>query len=152
MTFETKKKIKKEQNRIFIARDFESIRSELLTNARIYFPDKIQDFSEASVGGMFLDFAATVGDSLSFYLDHSFRELDPVRSVEPQNIITHLRNAGVEIVGASPSVVSLEFTITVPSEEVSGVFLPKLSAMPVLLAGTQASSFSGVCIVASKEP
>ena len=85
MAFEIKKKIKKEQNRTFIARDFESIRSQLLDTARTYFPDKIQDFSEPSVGGMFLDFAATVGDSLSFYLDHAFRELDPVRSVEPEN-------------------------------------------------------------------
>ena len=67
-----KKNIKKEQNRTFTARDFESLRSQLLDTARTYFPDKIQDFSEASVGGMFLDFAATVGDSLSYYLDHSF--------------------------------------------------------------------------------
>ena len=139
-----KKKLKKEMNRTFTARDFESIRSQLLDTARTYFPDRIQDFSEPSVGGMFLDFVATVGDSLSFYLDHSFRELDPVRATEPENIITHLRNAGVEIRGRSPSTVDLKFQITVPSEQISGVYLPKRSAMPVILAGTQVSSFSGI--------
>lgn len=151
MAFQTKKKIKKQQNRTFLARDFESLRSQLLDTARTYFPDKIQDFSESSVGGMFLDFAATVGDSLSFYMDHAFRELDPVRAVEPENIITHLRNSGVEIVGASPAVVSLRLTMTVPSEEVRGVFLPKRSAMPVILAGTVASSFSGVSFTTTED-
>ena len=141
-----KKNIKKEQNRTFTARDFESLRSQLLDTARTYFPDKIQDFSEASIGGMFLDFAATVGDSLSYYLDHSFRELDPTRAVEPDNILTHLRNSGVDIVGASPSSVSLTYTITVPAEQdaVSKLYRPKLSALPIILAGTSASSFSGI--------
>ena len=139
-----KSKIKKEQNRTFTSRDFESIRSQLLGIARTYFPDKIQDFSEPSVGGMFLDFAATVGDALSYYLDHSFQELDPSRAVEPENIITHLRNAGVEITGASPATVVLTFSFTAPSESVNGTYLPKLSSMPVLLAGTSASSLEGV--------
>ena len=89
-TEQLKNKLKKEENRTFIARDFEALRAQLLDTARTYFPDKIQDFSEASVGGMFLDFAATVGDSLSFYLDHSFRELDPVRAVG--NLIRNRRD------------------------------------------------------------
>jgi len=144
MASQLKKQIKKEMNRTFTARDFESIRSQLLDTARTYFPDKIQDFSEPSVGGMMLDFVATVGDSLSYYLDHSFRELDPMRAVESGNIITHLRNAGVEIRGQAPAVCSLKFQITVPSENIGGVYLPKRSAMPVVLAGTSASSFSGI--------
>ena len=144
MAYQIKNKIKKLQNRSYTARDFESIRSQLLETARTYFPDKIQDFSEPSVGGMFLDFVATVGDSLSFYLDHAFQELDPTRAVEPDNILTHLRNAGVEIVGSSPSVASIQFRITVPSENVNNVYLPKRSAMPVILAGTQLSSYSGI--------
>ena len=125
-----KKQIRKEQNRTFTARDFESTRSQLLDTARTYFPDKIQDFSEPSVGGMLLDFVSTVGDSLSYYLDHSFRELDPSRAVEPENIITHIRNAGVEVTGASPSTVALTFSFKVPSEIVNGTYLPKYSAMP----------------------
>jgi len=144
MTTHLKKKIKKEMNRSFTARDFESIRSQLLDTARTYFPDKIQDFSEPSVGGMMLDFVATVGDSLSYYLDHSFRELDPSRAVESENIITHLRNAGVEIHGKAPAVASLRFQITVPSESFDGVYVPMRSAMPVFLAGTKTSAFTGI--------
>ena len=43
MTYQIKKKMKKEQNRSFTARDFESIRAQLLDTGRTYFPDKIQE-------------------------------------------------------------------------------------------------------------
>jgi hypothetical protein len=65
MSIDVKNKIKKSRSRTFLAKDFESFRAELLSYARIYFPDKIKDFSEASMGGLFLDMAAYVGDSLS---------------------------------------------------------------------------------------
>jgi len=145
MTNETlKKRIHKEQNRTFTAKDFESARSQLLDIGRTYFPDKIQDFSEASVGGMLLDFSATVMDALSFYLDHSFRELDPQTATEPDVIVGHLRNANVEIVGAAPSTAGLQFSFVVPAENVNGVFLPKLSALPTILAGTVCTSLGGI--------
>jgi hypothetical protein len=139
-----KNKIRKEQNRTYTARDFESIRGQLLDTARVYFPDKIQDFSEPSVGGMFLDFVATVGDSLSYYLDHAFRELDPYKAVEPENIITHMRNAGVEMVGASPATTNLLFSFIAPAELVNGQYVPKFSSLPVILAGTVVSAFNGI--------
>jgi len=139
-----KNKIRREQNRTFTARDFESFRQQMLGTARVYFSEKIQDFSEASVGGMFLDFAATVGDSLSYYLDHSFKELDPTQAVESENIITHLRNAGVDITGASPASATIKFSFIVSSELINGTYFPKLSAMPVILAGTSVTSLSGI--------
>jgi len=145
-TNKIKKDIKKQQNKTFLAKDFESIRNNLLNTARTYFPDKIQDFSEASVGGMFLDFVATVGDSLSYYLDHSFKELDPQLAVEPENILTHLRNAGVDIVGTAPATTDIEFTIIVPSELNPNTqnYQPQNNALPVILAGTSISSDSGI--------
>ena len=46
MAIDIKKKLKKERNRSFLAKDFNAFRAELLNYARTYFPDKIQDFSE----------------------------------------------------------------------------------------------------------
>jgi len=144
MAIDIKKKLKKARNRSFLARDFEALRSELIQHSRTFFPDKIQDFSEASVGGMLVDLAASVGDSLSFYLDHEFRELDPQKAVEPDNIITHLRNAGVVMYGASPAIVTLKFTFDAPSEKVSAGYRPKVSTLPVILQGTVSQSLNGV--------
>ena len=30
------------------------------------------------MGGLFLDMAAYVGDNMSYYLDHQFKELNPI--------------------------------------------------------------------------
>jgi hypothetical protein len=68
--------------RSYVARDFDGFRGQLLEYARRFYPDKIQDFSEASLGGLLLDMASHVGDSMSFYLDHQFSELDPDTAVE----------------------------------------------------------------------
>ena len=144
MSVDVKKRLRKAFNRSFLAKDFEAFRAELIQQARIYFPDKIQDFSEASVGGLLVDMAATVGDSLSYYLDHQFRELDPFKAVEPVNIRTHLRNAGVETYGATPSLVQLKFSFDVGSELVTSGYRPKRSDLPVLLQGTTCKSFGGI--------
>lgn len=145
MGVNSKKKLRKQLNRSFLAKDFESLRQDLIQNARIFFPDKIQDFSEPSVAGMFVDLMASVGDSLAFYLDHQFRELDPQLAVEPINIVTHLENAGVKIFGAAASLVDLNFTMIVPAKLVNGTnYIPDRSALPVILRNTTCSSDNGV--------
>lgn len=145
MANDVKKKLRKVRNRSFLARDFDSLRAEILSYARTYFPDKIQDFSEASLGGLLLDMASFVGDNLSFYLDHQFTELNPLTATERRNILLHLRNAGVKPVGSSPASTRVKFYIRVPAEQApSGSYRPKLSCMPVIRTGTTCVSVSGV--------
>ena len=81
-----KKNIKKEISRSFIAKDFDALRLDLQKFAKIYYPDNMQDFSEASLGGLLIDLAAYVGDTMTYYTDHQFRELDPLSAVETTNI------------------------------------------------------------------
>ena len=69
-------KFKNQRQRNYLARDFDGFRAQLIEYARIFYPDKIQDFSEASMGGLLVDLAAIVGDTMSFYLDHHLNELD----------------------------------------------------------------------------
>ena len=85
--------------RNYLAKDYNSLRGDLLKYAKTFFSDKIQDFSEASVGGLFMDMAAAVGDNMSFYLDHQFRETLWSDAVEISNIEKMIRNSGVKIVG-----------------------------------------------------
>jgi hypothetical protein len=144
-----KDRIRAGSNRTYLAKDFESLRQDLIEHAKIFFPDRIKDFSEASVAGLLVDMAASVGDTMSFYLDHQFKEMDPSAAVEYDNIITHLRNAGVKIVGASPASTKVKITMTTPAEDyviANGDILqrPKLSSLPVILEGTSFVSESGV--------
>jgi hypothetical protein len=115
-----------------------------LEYARTYYKDRIQDFSDNSLGGVFLDFAAYVGDVMSYYLDHQFTELDPTTAVETQNIQNILRKEGVEIVGASPAVVNLLFGIEIPAQFVNNVAVPSPSCLPIILEGSIAEAQNGV--------
>tara|TARA_Y100000592_G_C5462782_1_gene314888 strand:+ start:185 stop:2035 length:1851 start_codon:yes stop_codon:yes gene_type:complete len=146
MTVKIKQKLRAGSNRSFLARDFEGFRLQLIEQARIFFPDKIKDFSEPSVAGLLVDLAASVGDTMSFYLDHQFKELDPQTAVELGSIETHLRNAGIEPSGASPAVAEVRLSIKVPAalDPGTGQYLPKTSTLPVILAGSSFESTNGI--------
>ncbi len=129
----------------YLAKDFAGFRSDLLTYARNYFSDQIQDFNEASLGGMFLEMAAYVGDTMSFYLDHQFNELDPASAVESINLQAHARNAGVKPVGAAPAVANVTFYIEVPALlDDEDQYVPDPISLPVVRNGTQLSSGNGI--------
>jgi hypothetical protein len=136
--------LKAVRQRKFLARDFDSLRALLLEYARLYYPDRIRDFSESSLGGLFLDFAAYVGDNLSFYLDHQYGELSPETAVENANIERQLRSAGVPIVGSAPAIVPVTIYIQVPAERVSNVMSPSPSAIPTVQAGSVFGADNGV--------
>ena len=126
--------------RNYLAKDFGDLRSDLVRYSQTFFPDKIKDFSEAGLGGMLIDLAASVGDTMSFYLDHQFNELSWTDAVELTNVERHLRNAGVKITGASPAIVDLTFYVEVPATLSNGLYGPLSSALPIILAGTVTSS------------
>lgn len=120
------------RQRKFLAKDFDALRRQLLEYARLHYSDRIKDFSESSMGGLLLDLAASVGDNLSFYLDHQAGELNPQTAVESNNIERHLQQAGVPIVGASPAIVPVTIFLQVPAETLNNVVSPMQSALPIV--------------------
>jgi hypothetical protein len=132
------------KQRKYLNKEFDSFRGDLYEYARIHFPDRIKDFSETSLGGLFLELAAYVGDVQSFYLDYQFHELNPETAVEARNIQAHITAAGVEVVGASPSVVEVVFSIEVPADNSVSPAIPQTTAMPILYAGTRVQAQSGI--------
>lgn len=117
----------------YLAKDFNNFRADLLEYARNYFSDQIQDFTEASVGGLFLDMAAYVGDTMSFYLDYQFNELNPALATETQNIVNHAKNAGVKIYGSAPATADVTFYIEVDAYQNSdGTWAPDPTLLPII--------------------
>ena len=141
---DNKEALKSIRQRNYLARDFDGFRRVLLEYARQYYPDRIKDFSEASLGGLFLDMAAYVGDNLSFYLDHLYGELNPDTAVETKNIEQALRNAGVKIVGAAPALVSVDFYIEV---SVLDDLAPDPTLLPTIQAGTIVKADNGTVYI-----
>lgn len=140
--FNTKRQILKQlRERKYLNKDFDSLKADILEYAKTYFPNQIKDFSEASLGGLFLDMAAYVGDVESFYLDHQFHETNPLTSIEPENIERHLIAAGVPIVGAAPATVTCKIYIEVPAVGTPPV--PDPTALPIIHEGTIARATNG---------
>lgn len=145
MSSDTKREaLKSVRQRRYLNKEFDAFRQDLVEYARTHYGDKIVDLSEASVGGLFMDMPAYIGDSLSFYLDHQFSELDAETAVETENIERALRRAGVDIVGASPAVVTLSLFVEVPASSINGVLRPLPAGLPVIEAGTVCTAENGV--------
>ena len=137
--------LKSVKKRSFYGRDFDALRSDLVEYATTYFPDSIQDFSDASVGGLFLDMAAHVGDVMSFYLDHQFNELDINTAVQTKNIEKLLKTAGIKNRSSSPSIVNIDFYLTVPSAvDINGNIVVDPNVLPIILTGTSMMSNTGI--------
>ena len=142
-----------QRNRSYLNRDFGDFRGELLRYANIYFKDKIQDFSEASMGGLFLDMAAYVGDTMSFYLDHQFRELSPDTVTESANLEAMIRNSGLKIRGDSPASVMVNFYLELPAvlSEVTGEIIPHHTSIPRIKDGARLVSRNGINFYLTEE-
>lgn len=136
--------LKQVRQRKYLSKDFDSLRAQLLDYARQYYPDRIKDFSDSSMGGLLLDFAAYVGDNMSFYLDHQYGELNYDTAVETTNIERSLKMAGVPIIGASPAIVPVTIYVQVPAERTQNVLGPAVSTIPVVKAGSVFTADNGV--------
>ena len=105
------------RNKTFTNKTFNEFRTDLLKYANEFYSDNILDFSEASLGGLFLDFASIVGDSLVYYAEQQFNEMDYETAVDPENISRFLRKANIKNVKGSPSIVEVTFTLTIPAKQ-----------------------------------
>jgi len=138
--------LRNQNNRQFSSQTFSDFRQELLEYANLYYKDNIVDFSEVSLGGMLLDFAAIVGDSLVFYAEQQFNELDYQTATDPATIIKHLQRANIKDSKASPSSVDVDFTIEVDRDVNSKDFdlKPVRTYIPIIKSGTILSSSNGI--------
>ena len=141
-----KKKVASEKNFAYLQKDFNSFRSELLLYARKHYSDKIVDFSEASLAGLFLDMAAYVGDSLSFYLDHQYTENFLETAIETDNLTALIRNTGIDIAGPSAALSDIQINLVIPATTAPNTseYIPNEIFMPIVKAGTIFGSAGGI--------
>mgnify|MGYP003673097100 CR=1 FL=1 len=125
----------------YTARDFDSIKNELIQYAKRYYPETYRDFNQASFGSLMLDMVSYVGDNLSFYLDYQANESFFDTATERKNIIRHSKQMGYKFAGTPASTGICDFFITVPAN-VSGLG-PDTNYLPILKVGSEITSTSG---------
>ena len=99
----------------YTSRDYTSIRRNLVSYARRYYQDTLQDFTENSFGGLLIDSVAYVGDVLSFYLDYNVNEAFLSTASQDNNIIRLARNSGYKYPGRSSAFGIVSLYVIVPS-------------------------------------
>jgi len=104
---------------IYINKDFNDIRAQLINFSQTYFPNTYTDFSPASPGMMFIEQAAYVSDVLSFYLDNQIQEtyLQYARQFDNLYDLAYMFSYKPKVTGLA--VVNVDFYQQIPSK-VSG--------------------------------
>lgn len=125
----------------YASRDFESIKSDLVSLAKKYYPNSFKDFSEAGFGSMVLDMVAYIGDILSFYVDYQANETYFDSANEFKNVIKLAKQMGYKIRENPSSQGIATFFISIPAS-VSGLE-PDSNYIPTLKKGTIIGTNSG---------
>ena len=126
----------------YTAREFDSIKTELVEYAKRYYPDNFRDFNESSFGALFLDTVAYIGDILSFYLDFQANESFLTTALEYDNIIKLGRQMGYKFQGNPSSYGLASFFILVPAAP-SGLG-PDTRYLPILKKNSSFKTKSGI--------
>ena len=104
----------------YINKDFVSFRNALINFTKIYFPDSFNDFNESSLGMLFMEMSAYVGDVLSYYMDANLKESFLNYAEERQNIIYLAQSLGYKYKTTVPATTSLDVYQIIPSTGIAG--------------------------------
>jgi hypothetical protein len=99
----------------YLNKDFSQFRGNLIEFAKTYFPKTYNDFSEASPGMMFIEMASYVGDTLSYYIDDTFKQSLMLYADDIESVIPLARYLGYKPKVTSPATTKLSVYQLVPS-------------------------------------
>ena len=114
----------------YTSRDFDSIKEDLVSYAKKYYPNSFKDFNEAGFGSLVLDTVAYIGDILSFYLDYQANESFLSTANEYNNILKHGKALGFKVDSTPSSYGVVTLFVRVPAASsglgVDSKFVPTL--------------------------
>jgi len=132
----------KRKNIQYINRDFSEIRASLVDYARTYFPTTYNDFTPSSVGMMFMEMAAYVGDVLSFYLDNQVQETYLQYARQTNNLYELAYMFGYKPNVTQVATTFIDFYQQVPSKISSSTYIPDFDYALYVNQNTQIQSTS----------
>lgn len=99
----------------YLGKDFTSVRNNLIEFSKIYFPEEYNDFSDSSIGMMFIEMSAYIADVLSLYTDTQLRESLIQFAKNKNNILNIAQSFGYQPKLAGISYVDLDIYQLVPA-------------------------------------
>jgi hypothetical protein len=108
----------------YIGKDFGQFKKNLVDFTKQYFPSTYTSFNEGSVGNIFIELSAYVGDVLSFYTDTNLRESFLNQATERGNIFDLANTLGYKVRAAAPATVTLDIFQLVPASGSGALVIP----------------------------
>jgi hypothetical protein len=108
----------------YLNKSFDDFRSTLLDYAKTYYPTSYNDYTETSIGLMFIEMASYIGDNLSFYLDTQFQENLLNYAKEKNNLINLAYSLGYQPKMSYASSTTLTVSQLIPNKNVGGQLVP----------------------------
>ena len=133
----------------YTARNFSSIKEELVGYARRYYPDTFKDFNEASFGALMVDMVSYVGDMLSFYVDYQANESFLQTALEYNNVIKLARQLGYKFNASPTSHGIVTFYVLVPVSSLGSG--PDTNYIPILKRGSTFASTNGASYILTED-
>lgn len=100
----------------YLNRQFDSLKTDLINFTKTYFPTTYNDFGQASVGMMFMQLSAYVGDVLSYYLDNNLQQMFLQYAQNQNSIMRIAQMYGYKLPITTAANVTLDISITVPTD------------------------------------
>ena len=128
----------KEKSIKYLNRDFRSFKRDLVDFSQAHHSGVFQDYNESSPGMAIMEWAAYVGDVLSYYQDMQFEEMKQYSARQIENVTNFSKNLGYRPSGKRSAKGILSVIIEVPATTVNGEQIPDPLYCPVLKMGSQA--------------
>jgi hypothetical protein len=127
----------------YLNKDFGTLRNQLVNYSQTYFPSTYTDFTNSSVGMMFIEQAAYIGDVLSFYMDNQIQENFLQYARQPDNLYDMAYMYGYKPKVTGLAEVDIDFYQQVPAKLSGSEYVPDYDYALYIPANTQVSTTGG---------
>ena len=127
----------------YINKDFGTLRNQLINYSQTYFPSTYTDFTNSSVGMMFIEQAAYIGDVLSFYMDNQIQENFLQYARQPDNLYDMAYMYGYKPKVTGLAEVDIDFYQQVPAKLSGSEYIPDYDYALYIPANTQVGTNGG---------
>jgi len=111
----------------YTGKDFNTISNDLKAFIKAYYPNTYSDFNPASPGMMLLDLIAVVGDTLSVYIDKTFKDLLITETKNRRQLLLLAQALGYKPRSTTVATTNLDVFIVVPAILNLGQWIPDLN-------------------------
>jgi len=130
----------------YINKDFGTLRNQLINYSQTYFPSTYTDFTNSSVGMMFIEQAAYIGDVLSFYMDNQIQENFLQYARQPDNLYDMAYMYGYKPKVTGLAEVDIDFYQQVPAKLSGSEYIPDYDYALYIPANTQVGANGGSAV------